>query len=108
MEGLCPCGHEPTGSIVPGVSEYIKMSVLSVGHVPGSCAKGELLRNSRHKVRSHISCLMQERVYIVNFFSQYIVLDKHANHYDGELEAIKTALQNILYRPHIKQEIVIL
>ena len=29
------------------------------------------------------------------YFSQYLVLYKNSNHYDGELELIKTALQNI-------------
>ena len=27
MEGLCPCGHEPTGSIVP-VSELVTYMIL--------------------------------------------------------------------------------
>lgn len=57
------------------------------------------LINNRQDAGAGIHC---------QFFSQYIVLDKHANHYDGELEAIRTALQNILYRPYIQQKIVIL
>ena len=29
MEGLCPCGHEPTGSIVP-VSELVRPTTYSL------------------------------------------------------------------------------
>ena len=50
---------------------------------------------------------MQEQIYIVNIFAN-VALNKHANHYVGELRAIRSALRNILYRPHIKQKIVIL
>ena len=30
MEGLCPCGHEPTGSIVP-VSELVSSYAITRG-----------------------------------------------------------------------------
>ena len=31
------------------------------------------------------------------YFSQYSILDKNSNHYDGEFGAIKAALQNTIF-----------
>ena len=35
------------------------------------------------------------------YFLCYPVLDNNLNNFDGELEAIKAALENFLFRPHI-------
>ena len=38
MEGLCPCGHEPTGSIVP-VSSLVSLNIpQTCGDFPGMLA----------------------------------------------------------------------
>ena len=54
---------------------------------------------NRHDAETGVHC---------KHFSQYWTHDEIPNHYDGELEAIKAALQSILYRPHVIQKIVIL
>ena len=43
-------------------------------------------------------------------FFQYLTLGENANHYNGKLqvEAVKVALQNILYRLDLTEKIVIL
>ena len=57
------------------------------------------LVNNRKDVGAGVNC---------KYFSQYLVLDKNSNRYDGELEAIKAALRIIVFLPYIIQEIVML